>query len=207
MNETYSKQILTLMKSKPKGNVFLYRDFFHIGKGDTLRKTLKRLVDTNKITRVFNGMFSILEYSALLKKDIYPAFSQIAESIARNYMWNIYPAGNTALNIVGLSTQVTNVYEYLSDGPYRKYNYLGAAITFKHSVNRKLKLKSNTLVVLVIALDHLGKDNVDESAKVIISNYIYKHQINKYIPNDVKYLPQWMYLLLDELVTKKHSVI
>lgn len=100
-------------------------------------------------------MFSILEYSEILNKHVYPSPVKIAESIARAFVWDIYPSENTALNIVGLSTQVTNVYEYLSDGPYRKYKYRGKEISFKNTVNKKLRLESNELVYLVTAIDHL----------------------------------------------------
>lgn len=200
MNKSYSEQVLNLMNSKPKGTIFLYSDFSHIGKRDTLRKTLKRLVDSKEVTRVFDGMFSILEYSDILKRCIYPSSAKIAESIARNFMWDIYPSGNTALNIVGLSTQVTNVYEYLSDGPYRNYNYMGKEINFKNTVNKKLRLESNELVYLVTAIDHLGEDNIKEKEKEVISNYISNYNIEEYIPNGIKQLPEWIYLLLNEIV-------
>lgn len=200
MNKSYSEQVLNLMNSKPKGTIFLYSDFSHIGKRDTLRKTLKRLVDSKEVTRVFSGMFSILEYSDILNKEIYPSPVKIAENIARNFMWDIYPSGNTALNIVGLSTQVTNVYEYLSDGPYRKYNYMGHEISFKNTVNKKLRLKSNELVYLVTAIDHLGNDNIKEKEKEVISNYIRKYNVDEYIPKGIKQLPEWIYLLLNEIV-------
>jgi hypothetical protein len=109
MKKSYSEQILSLMNEKPKGFILLYSDFYHISKKDTLRKTLKRLVDRGEVTRVFNGMFSILEYSELLNKKIYPSPVQIAESIARNFMWDIYPSDNTALNIVGRSYRTKNI--------------------------------------------------------------------------------------------------
>ncbi len=205
MNRSYREQVLDLMNDKPRGTVFLYSDFSHISKRDVLRKTLKRLVDSNQITRVFNGMFSLLEYSKLLKKHIYPSPSLIAETIARNFMWNIYPTGNTALNIVGLSTQVTNVYEYLSDGPYRSYNYQDMEIKFKNTVNKKIKLESNELIYLVTAIDYLGKDNIKKKEKEVISNYICRYNIDKYIPNDIKYLPEWIYLLLKEIVEENYN--
>ena len=55
------EKILNIIKSEPKGTIFIYSDFFEIAKTSTLRKTFKRLVDAKKITRVFDGMFAILE--------------------------------------------------------------------------------------------------------------------------------------------------
>lgn len=205
MIKSYSEQILDIMNQKPRGTVFIYSDFFNIGKRDTLRKTFKRLVDLNEITRVFNGMFAILEYSEILKKHIYPSPHKIAESIARNFMWDIYPSGNTALNIIGLSTQVTNVYEYLSDGPYRKYNYRGIEINFKNTTSKTTKLKSNELIYLVIAIDQIGKDNINQHEIKVISNFIFKYRLDKYIPGSIKHLPEWIYLILKEIIEDKKN--
>lgn len=37
----------------------------------------------------------------------------VAKALARNYHWSIAPCGNTALNLLGLSTQVTAVWSYI----------------------------------------------------------------------------------------------
>lgn len=38
------------------------------------------------------------------------------KAIARKYNWTIAPSGNTALNLLGLSTQVPSKWKYVSYG-------------------------------------------------------------------------------------------
>ncbi|MGI6085648.1 MAG: DUF6088 family protein [Acetivibrionales bacterium] len=60
----------------------------------------------------------------------------MAKAIARNYGWTIVPCGDTALNMLGLSTQVPAVWLYISDGPYKTYKADGMPLKFKHTDNK-----------------------------------------------------------------------
>lgn len=177
----------------------MYSDFLDLAETSTLRKAFKRLVDDKELTRVFNGMFAILEYSNILKKEVYPSIPKIAQAIATKFMWEIYPSGNTALNVVGLSTQVPNTYEYLSDGPYKEYEYLGKKIKFKKTSNKKLKIGSDKLVTLVIAIDYLGKDKIGVFEKNIIKNYAAKNLNKVELIKETRMLSEWIYILLKEI--------
>lgn len=43
---------------------------------------------------------------------------EIAEALARKFEWRIAPYGDTALNRLGVDSQVPSVVRYVSDGPY-----------------------------------------------------------------------------------------
>lgn len=45
---------------------------------------------------------------------------------------------NTALNLLGLSTQVTAVWSYISDGPYKTYEWNSTKLEFKHRTNKEI---------------------------------------------------------------------
>jgi hypothetical protein len=197
--ENIQDQIMHKIKSYPAGKIFMYSDFLDLAETSTLRKAFKRLVDDKELTRVFNGMFAILEYSNILKKEVYPSIPKIAQAIATKFMWEIYPSGNTALNVVGLSTQVPNTYEYLSDGPYKEYEYLGKKIKFKKTSNKKLKIGSDKLVTLVIAIDYLGKDKIGVFEKNIIKNYAAKNLNKVELIKETRMLSEWIYILLKEI--------
>jgi hypothetical protein len=42
----------------------------------------------------------------LLQQELSPDFDQVAQAFARKFNWRIQPSGDTALNLLGLSTQV-----------------------------------------------------------------------------------------------------
>src|SRR5690554_1235577 len=117
----YQSKVLEYIEKKPAGTLFIYSDFFEIADATAIRQILKRLSDEKKVARILNGIYAKLEYSNILKEYIYPSAVDVAQTIARKFNWNIYPSKNTALNIIGFSTQISNAYEFLSDGPYRKY--------------------------------------------------------------------------------------
>lgn len=196
----YQNQVLAFIESKPKGTLFINSDFFHIAESSTIRQILKRLVDDNKLTRILDGMYGQLEFSKILNKDIYPSPVDVAHTLARKFKWQIYPSKHTALNIVGLSNQVTNSYEFLSDGPYKKYVYLNYEIIFKKSANKKIKMSFDAFIFLIIALDSLGKDKITYDNIKIISNYIKKQNITSDIIDQAKTIPEWMYLTLTNIV-------
>ena len=49
------------------------------------------------------------------------ATRRLPHALAHSYHCTIAPCGNTALNLLGLSTQVTAVWSYISDEPYKTY--------------------------------------------------------------------------------------
>ena len=80
-----------------------------------------------------------------------------------------------------LSTQVTATWFYISDGPYRIYEWDSTRIEFKHRANREITGLSYITVLVVQSLKTLGKDNdapeiirtlsdrLDSKDKVLIS--------------------------------------
>jgi len=80
---------------------------------------------------------------------------KMAQSIARNNKWTIAPSGNTALNMLGLSTQVPAKWTFVSDGPYKKYNINGIQLEFKHRANRNVSGMSPKTLLVIHALKSL----------------------------------------------------
>lgn len=70
------------------------------------------------------------------------------------------PCGNTALNLLGISTQVTAVWSYISDGPYKTYEWNYTKLEFKHRTNKEITGLSYMTSLVIQALKTLGKSNV-----------------------------------------------
>ncbi|MDQ1362736.1 MAG: hypothetical protein QG652_596 [Pseudomonadota bacterium] len=94
---------------------------------------LSELAGQGKIRRVARGLYDYPGYSELLGKELSPDIDQVARAYARKFNWRIEVAGETALNLLGLSTQIPASYVYLSDGPNRRYDILGQTLEFKKS--------------------------------------------------------------------------
>ncbi len=96
----------------------LLNDFFTIADYETVRKTLNRLVNDEYIQRIINGVYYKPKYIEAINEYKAPNIDEVAHAIARKYNWTIAPSGNTALNLLGLDTQVPAKWTYISDGRY-----------------------------------------------------------------------------------------
>ena len=139
MANGYSRQIQERIGAAAEGTVFVNSDFADIADTETIRRNLNRLTQAGTLRRILKGVYEKPEYSEMLKEYVAADPEAVAKALARNYHWTIAPCGNTALNLLGLSTQVTAVWSYISDGPYKTYEWNSTKLEFKHRTNKEIK--------------------------------------------------------------------
>ena len=98
----------------PDGSAFTTSDFADIAADNNLRQIFLRLENEGKIRRILPGIYDKPAFSEILQEESAPDINAVAEAIARKNNWTIVPNGNTALNLLGLSTQGPANWEYLS---------------------------------------------------------------------------------------------
>lgn len=162
MDNGIAARIKKRINAAPFGSIFTGADFSDIADNNTVRQCLSRLVNEGMILRVLNGVYEKPKYSKLLNEFVAPDPDAVAKALARTFHWTIAPSGNTALNLLGLSTQVSAVWSYISDGPYKKYEWNNTRLEFKHRTNKEISGLSYTTILVVQALKTLGKDNVTD---------------------------------------------
>ena len=170
MQSSYAGQIKQRIENSPSGTIFINSDFADIAETETIRRNLNRITQTGILRRILNGIYEKPKYSKFLQEYVAADPDKVAKAIARSYHWTIAPCGDVALNLLGLSTQVTAVWSYISDGPYRKYEWNNACIEFKHRTNKEISGLSYTTILLVQALKTLGKERVSGEVIAILSD-------------------------------------
>ena len=160
MNNGYTRQIQEQIMSAEDGAVFATSDFAGIAEAATVRQSLNRLVQEGTLRRILNGIFEKPKYSKLLGEYVAADPDMVAKALARSYHWTIAPCGNTALNLLGLSTQVTAVWSYISDGPYKTYEWNNTKLEFKHRTNKEITGLSYMTILVIQSLKTLGATNV-----------------------------------------------
>lgn len=145
------------------GSVFVITDFTNTASYDCAKKVLQRLTEEGKLRRIMRGIYEKPQYSEFLGEYIAPSPAKIAHAIARNFGWTIVPCGDTALNKLGLSTQVPSVWLYVSDGPYKEFSFGSTTIKFKHSTNRDISKYGYKTALVIQAFKTLGKGNISAS--------------------------------------------
>ena len=131
------KQIRTRIENATPGEIFIPADFSDLAEARRITMCLGRLYEDGTLDKVKRGIYMKPRYSSLLNQSVPPREDAVAKAIARNYGWTIVPCGDTALNILGLSTQIPAVWLYVSDGPYDTYETDGIRFQFKHT-DRKM---------------------------------------------------------------------
>ncbi len=142
------------------GTVFVAVDFVSITDKKNVNMSLLRLEDEGLILRIIRGVYYKAEYNDFLQEYVVPNPDKVAHAIARNFGWTITPCGDSALNILGLSTQVPAIWSYVSDGTYKEYSYDNTTIKFKRTTNKEISKLSYRTALIIQALKALGKDNI-----------------------------------------------
>ena len=155
-HEQIEKKILEL----PEGSVFTTSDFLDITNSDNFWQIAHRLESEGKIRRILPGIYDKPAFSEILQEQSAPDINGVAEAIARKNNWTIAPNGNTALNLLGLSTQVPANWEYLSSGETKNYQVGNRSINFIHRADRELNGMSAKTALIIQAIKALGAENI-----------------------------------------------
>lgn len=196
--EQLSDKVWNLIKQQQNGTIFSINEFYHLGNVNTIKSILFRLESDGKITRLIDGLYTIPKFSELLQEKSYPSVDQVANKLADKFSWTICPSENHALNLIGLSTQVPNKYVFVSDGPYRTYEYRGREIIFKHTSNRFITEYSRNYSLMIQAIKALGKDNIHENDIKRMTTFA-KQYIDEDIIDKGKKLPAWIQEVLKKI--------
>ena len=178
---------------------FSANDFTSSFKRWEIDKALTALSKEGKIRRVIQGVYDYPHYSEILQGLTPPDIDKIAHALARKFSWYIHPNGNTALNYLGLSTQVVSRSIYLSDGPSRKYNIGNRTLEFKHTSMKESKLKYPISSLIVQALKSWGEDNIDYD---FLRKLADKYSIIEWqkVKKDTAKTTGWIYKYITEIV-------
>lgn len=191
-----TEQIQNIICENP-GTIYSINDFYQYGTKNTVKSILLRLNNENVIDRLIDGLYTKPNYSEILEEYSYPDANQVAEKIAEKFAWSIAPFGDTALNYTGLSTQIPNEYIYISDGPYRSYDYRGKKIIFKHTTNRNITSYSRELSILIQAIRALGEENISDVEINQLRKYA--QQVPENLTKDTGKLPFWIQKVLFQI--------
>jgi len=197
MREKYQIEIENRIKNFEGGYAFSAVDFADIADTDPTNKALSRLNESGTIRRIIQGIYDKPVYSELLNEYSSPKVEKVVEALARKFNWTVVPAGETALNYLHMSTQVSNSWSYISDGPYRKYELGPYTIEFKHCANKEISGKSFLTVSVIQALKFIGKANIQKEDIERLSLSIPSEQKQKVL-EESKTTTSWIYKAIKE---------
>ena len=195
---SYTEKISNKINSFDSHKVFFANDFLDIASNATVRQILKRLADEDKIKRVIDGFYYNPKYSELIGEYEAVSIHELALAIARKYNWNIAPYNSTALNLLGLSTQVPTHYKYISSGRYKEYKIGDTVLEFKKVNPGEIANMSLKTATVIQAIKSLGKENIsNEVIQKIRENLTEKEKLD--LMNESKSVPAWIYEVIRKI--------
>lgn len=174
-----------------RGWVFSQIDFADLGGRSILDWVLYRLEKRGTISRVLRGIYYYPQESTLLKEVLPVEIPRVAQALARKFKWHIEPSGETALNILGFSTQIPSKYVYITNGRSKIYKLQKRELQFKKGMLKETNFKYPESAHLVQALRALGKENLTTENLEILRAAI---DPSKYllIKKDVRSVTGWI---------------
>lgn len=202
MGDSISQVIRERIKRIDDGELFTISDFEDINNDNLVTRTLSRLQNEGVIVRVATGIYMNPKKTQF--GILYPTLDQIARKIAERDKAQIIPTGDTALNILGFSTQVPMNAVYITNGSKRKVKVGERNIIFKNAVQKNFQFKGKLLPLIIIALKELGESDITDEIKNKIVKIILesKAEDQTTMMHDLYLSPVWIKELLLPIIKK-----
>lgn len=192
MSESIENKVISRVYGKGRGWSFSRIDFSDLGSADAIDQSLSRLARAGRIRRVLRGLYDYPQYSSFLEKKLSPDMDQVARALARKFGWTIQVSENTALNILGLSTQVPTRFVYHSDGRSGSYKVANQELVFVKGKLKDTSLKYEKSALLVQALKGIGQGRLSDNERELIRSH-FNEADRKNILKDTRYITSWVY--------------
>lgn len=160
MKNSIENKVVKSISAHGRGWVFSAKDFALLGSRAGIDIALHRLVEKGRIRRVIHGVYDFPKHSSLLNQTLSPDLDGVADALARKFGWRIQITGASALNLLGLSTQVPGRVVYASDGPDRLFKIGKSTIEFKNTALKEAGFMLRESSLIVQGLKSLGTERI-----------------------------------------------
>lgn len=201
--ESTAFKTLSLIYGKGRGWCFSQNDFGHFGSRSAIDYTLHDLEKKGTIRRINRGLYDYPRQSSLLNQTLGPDMDQAARALARKFNWYIQPTSSTAKNLIGLSTQVVARFEYMSNGPSRRFEITeGGEIHFKSSKQKESGFKFNESAILVQAIKgYENRNSLNQNDLAQMKKWLPGNMREK-ILKDTKTVTGWVHDIIFKICTE-----
>ena len=177
------------IEALPDDSVLFRSDFpeFH---SEFVGETLAELTREGVLVKVAQGIYAKPRRSRF--GTVMPSVDKIVQAIAVRDHAEVLPSGMTALNALGLSTQVPMNYTYLTTGSERTIQLANCQIKLKRGVPKNFCFQTKLIGLLTPALKTLKQENVGEHELQVIRELLSKESDKVALLKDVDNMPAWM---------------
>ena len=184
-----SRTLKSRIKALPDDSVLFRSDYpeYH---SEFVGSTLAELAESGVLFKMAQGIYVKPRKSRFGL--VLPSIEKIVQAIAMRDNAEVLPSGTTALNALGLSTQIPMNYSYLTSGSERTIKLANRQVVLKRGVPKNFCYKTRLIALLTQALRALKQENIGDSELQIIRELINKETDKKNLAKDVDAMPGWM---------------
>lgn len=186
----------SIHESQPH-SIFFISDYAQFGSAETIRKILYEATITGVLEKVGHGIFIKPKISRFGHVPV--PLEKIAREIAERDKCEILPTGNTAANLIGLSTQVPMNLSYITTGSTRTIKIGERKISFRHASPKNFAAKGKVITLLIQGIREIGEENIKGTDYEAIKRFIDK-QKDPYLQEDLQLAPAWMQRIIKKLI-------
>ena len=188
-HSTDSNTLRHRIEAMPEDSILFRSDFpeYH---AEFVGGTLSELANEGVLTKIAQGIYAKPRKSRF--GVVLPTVDKVVQAIATRDNAQILPSGVTALNVLGLSTQVPMNYTYLTTGSERTVKLANRQVTLKRGVPKNFCYETRLVALLVQALRALKRENINEGELQTINSLISKEPDKESLMRDVDMMPAWM---------------
>lgn len=176
--------------------IFFISDYIQLGSAETIRKIFHEATLIGKLEKAGHGIYVKPKISRFGHVPV--PLEKIAKEIAERDKCEILPTGNTAVNLIGLSTQVPMKLSYITTGSTRIVKIGERTISFRHAAPKNFAAKGSVIPMLIQGLREIGEENITESDNDAIKRFIDKQE-DPYFQDDLQVSPAWMQRIIKNL--------
>ena len=201
MTNEYSIDGITLrqrIEAMPEDCILFRSDFpeYHT---EFVGSILSELTTEGILVKIAHGIYAKPRKSKF--GVVLPSVDKVVQAIAVRDNAEVLPSGMTALNALGLSTQVPMNYTYLTTGSERTINLSNRKVVLKRGVPKNFCYGTRLISLLVQALKALKKENVGDSELNVIRQLVLKETDKDTLVKDVDMMPAWMKRIIKPMIT------
>ncbi len=208
MNNT-NKKIAHIVKERieegDKGQIYFVNNFSDLQNDQTVTKALQRLAEDGLLIRLSKGVYLYPETTRF--GIIIPSVEEIVKAIAERDNVMILPSGNTALNKLGLSSQVPMNAVFLTTGSTRTIKVGNRKLLLKRAAPRNFAYKGTLMPLVTESLKALGENNIDEEINDKLKHIILSLSDTDFITftEDLQYVPQWIRGIILKIIKDRNT--
>ena len=164
-----SERIMEHAAALPEGTVICPGAFLHLGSRAAVDQALSRLARAGRLCRIWRGIY--VPYRETRWGPCLPGVDEVVPSLAVLWGETIVPAGGSAANVLGLTTQNPIRSVYLTSGPNRRFNIGRHPVELRHAPRWQLVAPYRPAGNLIRAFTFLHRYEIEEALEAVVPRF------------------------------------